>query len=62
MLLCQSRSEARADALVESAEQTISMAKYEVTGRGGKRRELLPRGPFVRVVYPSTDAPRPFGE
>ena len=44
------------------AEQTISMAKYEVTGRGGKRRELLPRGPFVRVVYPSTDAPRPFGE
>ena len=27
------------------AEQTISTAKYEVTGRGGKGRELLQRGP-----------------
>ena len=32
------------------AEQTISTAKYEVTGRGGKGRELLQRGQFVRVV------------
>jgi DNA gyrase subunit A len=32
------------------AEQTISTAKYEVTGRGGKGRELLQRGHFVRVV------------
>jgi DNA gyrase subunit A len=32
------------------AEQTISTAKYEVTGRGGKGRELLQRGTFVRVL------------
>jgi DNA gyrase subunit A len=32
------------------AEQTISTAKYEVTGRGGKGRELLQRGQFVRIV------------
>jgi DNA gyrase subunit A len=32
------------------AEQTISTAKYEVTGRGGKGRELLQRGEFTRVV------------
>jgi DNA gyrase subunit A len=32
------------------AEQTISTAKYEVTGRGGKGRELLQRGQFTRVV------------
>jgi DNA gyrase subunit A len=35
------------------AEQTISTTKYEVTGRGGKGRELLQRGQFTRVV-PST--------
>ena len=29
------------------AEQTISTAKYGVTGRGGKGRELLQRGEFV---------------
>jgi DNA gyrase subunit A len=32
------------------SEQTISTAKYEVTGRGGKGRELLQRGQFVRVL------------
>ncbi len=32
------------------AEQTISTAKYEVTGRGGKGRELMQRGQFVRVI------------
>jgi DNA gyrase subunit A len=32
------------------AEQTISTVKYEVTGRGGKGRELLQRGQFVRVL------------
>ena len=32
------------------AEQTISTTKYSVTGRGGKGRELLQRGEFVRVV------------
>ena len=31
------------------AEQTISTAKYEVTGRGGKGRELLQRGQFTKV-------------
>ena len=33
------------------AEQTISTAKYGVTGRGGKGRELLQRGEFTRVVH-----------
>ena len=35
------------------AEQTISTAKYEVTGRGGKGRELLQRGQFTRVLWPA---------
>ena len=39
------------------AEQTISTAKYGVTGRGGKGRELLQRGQFTRVVWPAPDAP-----
>ena len=39
------------------AEQTISTAKYEVTGRGGKGRELLQRGQFTRVVPRPVDAP-----
>jgi DNA gyrase subunit A len=42
------------------AEQTISTAKYEVTGRGGKGRELLQRGQFTRVVWPVPEAPQPF--
>ena len=32
------------------AEQTISTTKYDVTGRGGKGRELMQRGQFTRVV------------
>ena len=32
------------------AEQTISTGKYEVTGRGGKGRELMQRAQFTRVV------------
>ena len=44
------------------AEQTISTMKYEVTGRGGKGRELLQRGQFTRVIWPLPDAPTPFGE
>ena len=44
------------------AEQTISTAKYEVTGRGGKGRELLQRGQFTRVIPPPVEAPEPFGE
>ena len=31
-------------------EQTISTTKYEVTGRGGKGKELMQRGGFTRVV------------
>ena len=42
------------------AEQTISTTKYEVTGRGGKGRELLQRGQFTRVIYPLPEAPPPF--
>jgi DNA gyrase subunit A len=42
------------------AEQTISTTKYEVTGRGGKGRELLQRGQFTKVVWPTPDAPPPF--
>jgi DNA gyrase subunit A len=38
-------------------EQTISTAKYEVTGRGGKGRELLQRGQFTRVVPRPVEAP-----
>jgi DNA gyrase subunit A len=39
------------------AEQTISTAKYEITGRGGKGRELLQRGQFTRIIWPLPDAP-----
>ena len=39
------------------AEQTISTAKYEVTGRGGKGRELLQRGQFTRVLPADVDLP-----
>jgi DNA gyrase subunit A len=39
------------------ALQTISTGKYEVTGRGGKGRELLQRGQFTRVVPEPVEAP-----
>ncbi|HEY7285324.1 MAG TPA: DNA topoisomerase IV subunit A [Vicinamibacterales bacterium] len=39
------------------AEQTISTAKYETTGRGGKGRELLQRGGFARILWPAPEAP-----
>ncbi len=41
------------------AEQTISTTKYEVTGRGGKGRELLQRGQFTKVVPVTPEAPPP---
>ena len=44
------------------AEQTISTTKYEVTGRGGKGRELLQRGQFTKVVWPLPEAPPPLSE
>ena len=39
------------------AEQTISTTKYEVTGRGGKGRELLQRGQFTRIVPQAPEVP-----
>jgi DNA gyrase subunit A len=44
------------------AEQTISTTKYDVTGRGGKGRELLQRGQFTKVILPTPEAPQGFGE
>jgi DNA gyrase subunit A len=41
------------------AEQTISTGKYEVTGRGGKGRELLQRGQFTKVIWPTPEVPPP---
>jgi DNA gyrase subunit A len=41
------------------AEQTISTTKYEVTGRGGRGRELLQRGQFTRVLPPPVTLPEP---
>jgi DNA gyrase subunit A len=43
------------------AEQTISTGKYEVTGRGGKGRELLQRGQFTKVLRPMPELPAPLG-
>jgi DNA gyrase subunit A len=43
------------------AEQTISTAKYEVSGRGGKGRELLQRGQFTRILWPVPEAPQDLG-
>jgi len=40
------------------ASQTVSTAKYEVTSRGGRGRELLQRGQFTRVVYPTPEIPQ----
>lgn len=39
------------------ASQTISTAKYGVTGRGGKGRALLQRGKFTRVIQPPVLVP-----
>jgi DNA gyrase subunit A len=44
------------------AEQTISTTKYEVTGRGGKGRELLQRGQFTKIVWPVPEAPPPLSD
>jgi DNA gyrase subunit A len=41
------------------AEQTISTGKYEVTGRGGRGRELLQRGQFTRVIPNDSENPQP---
>ena len=39
------------------SEQTISTTKYEVTGRGGKGRELLQRGQFTRIIPGEVETP-----
>ncbi|NOT44947.1 MAG: DNA topoisomerase IV subunit A [Acidobacteria bacterium] len=44
------------------AEQTVSTAKYEVTGRGGRGRELLQRGQFTRILPPEVETPAPLPE
>ena len=41
------------------AVQTVSTAKYEVTARGGRGRELLQRGQFTRVVPAPVETPAP---
>ena len=43
-------------------EQTISTGKYEVTGRGGKGRELLQRGQFTRVIPAEVENPVPLSQ
>ena len=43
-------------------EQTISTTKYEITGRGGKGRELLQRGQFTRVVPSDVENPPPLSQ
>ena len=42
------------------AELTISTVKYEITGRGGRGRELLQRGQFMRVIPAEVENPQPF--
>ncbi len=39
------------------ASQTVSTTKYEITGRGGRGRELLQRGQFTRVLLPPPELP-----
>ena len=39
------------------ASQTISTAKYSVSGRGGRGRELLQRGEFTRVLPVTPELP-----
>ncbi|HAI12039.1 MAG TPA: DNA topoisomerase, partial [Phycisphaerales bacterium] len=36
-------------------EQRINTGKYELTGRGGKGREILKRGTFTRMVPPDLE-------
>jgi DNA gyrase subunit A len=44
------------------AELTISLGKYDPTGRGGKGRELLQRGQFTRVIPIDVENPQPLAE
>ncbi len=42
------------------ATKTISTAKYEITGRGGRGRELQRNGSLAKIVWPELEAPPPF--
>ena len=42
------------------AEKTISTAKYEITNRGGRGREILKNGAFARIITAEPTAPEPF--
>ena len=44
----------------QGGEQRINTAKYELTERGGKGREVIKRGSFVQVIYDVPPAPEPF--
>ena len=39
--------------------QTITLAKYPATGRGGKGREVIKRGSLTGIVHPAPTAPAP---
>jgi DNA gyrase subunit A len=41
-------------------EQRINTAKYEVTQRGGKGREVIKRGSLTEVVFEPPPPPQPF--
>ena len=43
------------------ANQNISTAKYEVTSRGGRGREIIKQGGFRRVLPQEIEAPEPLG-
>jgi hypothetical protein len=40
-------------------EQRITSAKFDRSARGGKGREVIKRGKFVRVVIETPSAPQP---
>ena len=44
---------------MRGGEQTVSTAKYEVTSRGGKGREIVKRGRIKRIVPEPPTAPPP---
>jgi DNA gyrase subunit A len=44
----------------QGGEQRINSAKYELTQRGGKGREVIKRGSFTHVVLEPPPAPVPF--
>ena len=41
------------------ANKNISTGKYEVTGRGGRGREVQKNGSFIRILWPEVEAPPP---